>query len=68
MIRSENAIVTSLVSRQEIQARESAEVVEKNFSGSLPAFIAAFASQKNLSKEEIEEIQSLIDQYKAQDR
>ena len=68
VIRSENAIVTSLVSRQEIQARESAELVEKNFSGSLPAFIAAFASQKNLSKEEIEEIQSLIDQYKAQDR
>ena len=64
VVKSENAIVTSLVSREEVQARESAEIVEKNFDGFLPAFIAAFTSRKNLSRQEIEEIQGIIDQYK----
>lgn len=64
VVKSEKAIVTSLVSREEVQARESEEIVEKTFDGSLPAFIAAFTSRKNLSRQEIEEIQSIIDQYK----
>lgn len=64
VVKSENAVVTSLVSRHEVQARESAEIVEKGFDGSLPAFIAAFASQKNLSRQEIEEIQGIIDRYR----
>ena len=38
--------------------------MEETFSGSLPAFIAAFSSQKKLSKQEIEELQALIDSMK----
>lgn len=66
VIRSENAIVTSLVSREEVQAQESADIVDKNFNGSLPAFITAFTKRKNLSIREIEEIQQIIDKYKEQ--
>lgn len=42
VLKSEGAVVTSLVSREEVQSAESAEVVERTFSGSLPSFIAAF--------------------------
>lgn len=66
VIKSENAIVTSLVSREEVQSQESADIVEKSFDGSLPAFIAAFTKRKNLSSQEIEEIQQIIDRYKEQ--
>lgn len=64
VIKSEDAIVTSLVSREAVQAAESAEVVEKNFAGSLPGFIAAFTRNKRLTDEEIAQIQAIIDEHK----
>ena len=56
--------VTSLVSREEFYARQSEQFVEQNFQGSLPAFLAAFGSRKQLSPGEIAEIQSLIDKMR----
>ena len=64
VIKSEDAIVTSLVSREDAQSAESTEIVEGTFSGSLPSFIAAFTRKKNLSRQEIDEIQKIIDNYK----
>lgn len=63
VVRSEDAIVTSLVSRQEALSAESAQVVEKSFAGSLPDFIAAFTRKKKLSRQEVEEIRRLIDSF-----
>ncbi|MBO4988112.1 MAG: BlaI/MecI/CopY family transcriptional regulator, partial [Lachnospiraceae bacterium] len=40
VIKSEDAVVTSLVSKQEVQKAEMEEMVEKTFEGSLPAFVA----------------------------
>lgn len=56
-----NGTVTSRMSRKEFYARQSEQFVAETFDGSLPAFIAAFASSKQLSKEEISEIRRLID-------
>lgn len=64
ILKSENAIVTSLVSREDVQSAESAEVVERTFSGSLPGFIAAFTRKKNLTRQEVDEIQKIIDSYR----
>ena len=41
---------------------QSEKFVEETFSGSLPAFLAAFTTRKKLSEEEIAELQTLIDQ------
>ena len=38
-------------------------IVTETFGGSLPAFVAAFLSQKPLSEEEADEIRKLIDRY-----
>lgn len=64
VLKSEDAMVTSLISKEDVQSAESTKVVEKNFSGSLPDFIAAFTRKKNLSRQEIDEIQKIIDSYK----
>lgn len=53
--------VTSLISKQELQGLQSEQFVSETFEGSLPAFIAAFASSKTLSKEDIKEIRDLMD-------
>lgn len=60
---TENSCVTALLSRQEFYARQSEKFVEDTFNGSLPAFIAAFASRKKPSDEEIAEIRRMIDSY-----
>lgn len=64
VLQSENAIVTSLVSKEDVLAAESAELVEKNFSGSLPSVIAAFTRKKPLTEQEIDEIHKIIDSYR----
>lgn len=61
VLKNENAIVTSLVSRQQTQIAEIDELMEKRFSGSLPAFIAAFTKQQNLSEEQLDEIMKIIE-------
>ena len=63
-VKNENSQVISLVSKEEVQAFEIDELLEKTFEGSLPAFVAAFAKTKKLTKEDIEEIQVMIDAFK----
>jgi len=63
-LKNENTIVTSLVTKDEIQAAELNEMVEKTFEGSLPAFIAAFTKHQKVSKKEIDAIQEMIDRYR----
>ena len=48
IVKNENGLVSSLVSKDEAQAAELDELVEKTFEGSLPAFIAAFARKTKL--------------------
>ncbi|MBQ3405389.1 MAG: BlaI/MecI/CopY family transcriptional regulator [Oscillospiraceae bacterium] len=56
-----NGTVSALVSREEFAAARSEHFVAETFAGSLPAFLAAFASRRRLSPEEIDEIQKMID-------
>ena len=68
VIKNENAVVTSLISRQEAQAAEIDELVEKKFSGSLPAFVAAFTSRKDISETELDAVQAMIDRHREEHR
>ena len=60
---TEDSTVTALISKEEFQAMQSERFVGETFSGSLPAFIAAFTSRQKLSAEEIAEIRKMIDSY-----
>lgn len=63
VVKNENAIVTSLVSKGEVQAAEMDELLEKTFEGSVPAFLAAFTKRKKLSEKEVAEIRRMLDAY-----
>ena len=67
ILKNENTLVSSLVTKNEVQAAEIDEMVEKTFEGSLPAFIAAFTRHRKLTKEEIDAVQSMIDSYRKED-
>lgn len=61
VLKNENSIVSTLVTKQEVQVSEIDEMMDKTFEGSLPAFIAAFAKRQNLSDKDIEEIKRIIE-------
>ena len=52
VVKNENAVVTSLVTKEQVQ---------QTFEGSLPAFVAAFARGRRLSEKEVRQLQQLID-------
>ena len=64
VLKNEKCIVTPLVTKEEVQAAQLEEMLEKTFEGSHPAFFAAFAKRQKLSKEEIDTIQDMIDRYR----
>lgn len=61
VLKNENTVVTSLISKEAVQAAEVDALVEKTFEGSLPAFLAAFARRQDLSLAEVEEIRRIIE-------
>ena len=64
VLKNENSVVTSLVSKDQAQASEIDELVEKRFEGSMPAFIAAFTKRQDLSEHELDEVQQMIDRIR----
>ena len=64
VLKNENTVVSALVTKEEAQAAEIDQLVEKRFEGSLPAFLAAFTRHQKLSQEEVDEIQQMIDRYR----
>lgn len=64
VLKNENTVVTPLVTKEEVQAAEVDELVEKTFQGSLPAFIAAFARNRKVTKKELDEVQAMIDSFR----
>lgn len=67
VLKNENTVVTSLVSKEMVQAAEIDELVEKTFEGSLPAFIAAFTRHQKLSRDEIDQVQQMIDRFRKEE-
>ena len=62
--KSEKAIVTSLVPRSQVQARESELFLRQTFDGSLPGFLVSFLGGKTISATEAEELKRLIDEHR----
>lgn len=64
VLKNEKTVVTSLVTKEEVQTAEIDEMMEKTFQGSLPAFIAAFTKNRRLSDKEIDEVQEMINRFR----
>lgn len=64
VLKNENSVVSSLVSKAQVQAAQIDELVETRFEGSLPAFVAAFARSRQMTPTQLEELQTMIDRYR----
>lgn len=64
LFENRESVVRTLVTREEFYARQSQRFVEETFQGSLPAFLAAFTSRKELKESEVAELEKLIERYR----
>ena len=64
LLENENAVVRSLVPREEIQMQESRSFVDQTFSGSLPSFLVSFYGGRGITEAEAAELQKLIREMK----
>ena len=64
IFQNENAVVSSLIKKDEYYAKQSIRFVEDTFGGSLPKFLTAFIGAKKLSKQQANELKKLIDEHK----
>ncbi len=62
VLKNENATVTALISREEVEHARSRELVDTTFGGSLPRFLAAFTGGSRLTAEEAAALRRLIDE------
>lgn len=64
ILKNEDGVVTALVSKEDAQAYEIDELVEKKFEGSLPAFLTAFTKRQTLTDSDLDEVQQMIDRIR----
>ena len=64
VLKNEDGRITALVSKEAAQTREINALVEEKFQGSLPAFVAAFTKRQDISGEELDEVQRMIDRIR----
>lgn len=64
VLKLENGIVTSRISREDAEQAEIETFVESKFGGSLPAFVAAFTRRQKLSEQDLDEVQRMIDRIR----
>lgn len=64
ILKNEDGVVTALISKEDAQAYEIDELVEKRFEGSLPAFLTAFTKRQTLTDRDLDEVQQMVDRIR----
>lgn len=54
----------AIISREEVQAYETEELIDKMFDGSKKQFFAALLSEKTLKPDELQQLKDLVNQMK----
>lgn len=60
VLKNENTIVQTLVTKEAVRLSEFDELLENRFEGSIPAFLATFTEKQQLSEKQMEEIMKII--------
>lgn len=63
ILKNENAIVSYLVKREEVQQVKGDEILGKMYDGSIKMFLASFLNKEKISKKEAKELVNMIEEY-----
>ena len=59
-----DGVVSTLLTQQDFQALQSEQFINETFDGSLPRFLATFATRARFTDNEIEALQKIINRHK----
>lgn len=62
IVKSENTVVSTLVTKAEVDKWQSEELLQRTSKGNIPVFLAAFLKDRKLSKSDIDSIRRIIDE------
>lgn len=62
IVKNENATVSALVSKEQVDRAESEELLQRTSQGNVPEFLAAFMRGRKLSREDVQRIRRMIDE------
>lgn len=62
-IKNENATVCALIEREQVMYAETEEHIDKVYDGSLKLFFTTFLQKEKLSRDEVEELKKIVEQY-----
>ena len=63
IFKNEEGNVTSLLTRDEFYSAQSEKYIDESFGGSLPDFLAAFTSRKELTEKEVSSLRAIVEEY-----
>lgn len=63
IFENSDGLVRARITREDFRAMQGEAFLRESYGGSLPRFLAAFTRRNRLSRQEIEELQRLIDQH-----
>ena len=58
--QNQDGVVSTLLTRREVEGMQSEDFLRETFQGSLPRFLAAFTSRARLSPQEVRELEEII--------
>lgn len=67
LFKNDNGTVIVITTKEEFNMAQSQNFINETFGGSLPMFLTMFTKNKKLNKEDIDQLQRLIDSYKEED-
>ncbi len=63
IIKNENAIVSYLIKREQVQQVQSEELLGRVYEGSIKMFLASFLQREKITEKEAKELKNIIDEY-----
>lgn len=61
IVKSENTVVSALVTKDEVDRWQSEELLQRTSNGNIPLFLAAFLKDRRLSRADLDRIRQIID-------
>lgn len=62
IVKSENTVVSALVTKDEVDKWQSEELLQSTSNGNIPLFLAAFLKDRKLSRADLDRIRQIIDE------
>ena len=67
MVKNEHTIISSLVTKQDVDRKESNELLQRISNGNIPEFLSALFKGRRLTREDVDRLHRIIEEAAAEE-